>query len=115
MFLVNLSEDTNMKYLVFIAYTPYEVIPLRALQSWEAGITMFTRGCFSSIRELEAFVYDGPETVEQIYERDDSFHAFHPRRRESATNGALDSEDQSEIWYWYRFDPETNEIDYKLP
>jgi len=78
---------------------------------------MFTRGCHGFIRGLEAFVYEGPETVEQIYERDDFFQALHYRRRDRDTS-ARDEDDATaevtDVWYWYRVDPVTNDVVFEM-
>ena len=73
---------------------------------------MFSRYCFNQIRDLESFLYGGPETVEQVFEREDSFQAHHSRRRENTPNEPSPSVAEHLVWYKYRYDPENGNVVY---
>ncbi len=75
---------------------------------------MFTRFCLNKIRNVEAFVHGGPETVEHVYEREDSFQSHHSRRRQSAVDRGEPDPKQSEIWYTFRYDAEKGEVVYTV-
>jgi hypothetical protein len=59
-------------------------------------------------------LYGGPETVEHVFEREDSFQAHHSRRREGAACPAAAARSSQRAWYRYRYIPETGEVEYIL-
>ena len=76
---------------------------------------MFRRLCFNRIRGVEAFLHGGPETAEQIYEREDSFQVDHSRRRglpAFVTNE--ETEDVEEV-YTIIVPKDTLEVKYEVP
>ena len=75
---------------------------------------MFGYESLIEIRDLELFLYDGPETVEQVYDGNDRFSAEHPRRRHHRDNCAQCNEMNDNIWYSYKVNIETNSIEYNL-
>lgn len=75
---------------------------------------MFGYESLIEIRNLELFLYDGPETVEQIYDVNDRFISAHPRRRHHKDNCAQCHEINDNIWYSYRVNVETNSIEYNV-
>lgn len=75
---------------------------------------MFSQLSLEQIRDMEAFLYGGPETVEQIYESSDNFQAIHVRKREP--NGVESSKlFTEEVWYRYKFDEDKGDFIYELP
>ena len=76
---------------------------------------MFGYDSLIDIRDLELFLYDGPETAEQVFERNDSFSADHKRRRYHKDRCVLCEKAESEdLWYSYSIDVKTNTIEYHM-
>lgn len=76
---------------------------------------MFGYDLMIDIRTLEAFLYEGPEMVEQIYERNDHFHSTRMRRRSKLLYPNINNSDiinPDNILYSYYINPETNDIVY---
>lgn len=76
---------------------------------------MFSYDLMIDIRTLEAFLYEGPEMVEQIYERNDHFHSTRMRRRSKLLDPNVSNDDiikSKDILYSYYINPETNDIVY---
>jgi hypothetical protein len=77
---------------------------------------MFSYESLIDIRDLEIFLFEGPETVEQVYETNDNFSYNHSRRRDQKDNEDEPSEDSdnSAIWYSYYIDSKSGEIVYEF-
>ncbi len=77
---------------------------------------MFSYDSLIEIRKLEAFLYEGPEMVEQLYERNDNFSSMPMRRRNRIERDLISDyqSNESEILYSYFIDPTTNDIVYNL-
>ena len=73
---------------------------------------MFSRGCIEKIRWLEAAIYDGPESPEKAYEREEQFDSPHTGSRTIHSgrfaSGAMNK--KGEIWYTLNYDPDTGEL-----
>ena len=74
---------------------------------------MFDKSCYSNIRDLEAFLYGGPETVEHVYEREDNFQALHIRRRGTEEISQSDST-QCALWYSAKVNQDNGQIEYEI-
>lgn len=76
---------------------------------------MFSREFHTLVRRLEADLYAGPETSEQVFDRDEHYHTEPVRRRSvpgsSRTGGA---ENRPELCT-YRYDRSANKIDVSVP
>ncbi len=73
---------------------------------------MFNRYCFEDIQEFEANLFQGPETAEKVFEREESYYSSREYRRELNKNGnspdtKADSSNDDEgkkIWYEIYYD-----------
>jgi len=73
--------------------------------------TMFDPTNFRRFRRTEAVLYGGAETVEQNYERHDSFHADRVRKG-SLENGLPAPDTGGTVWYVLRYDRESKRVEY---
>lgn len=73
---------------------------------------MYTWECLNRIRRMEALLYAGPETVEQVFERDDRFSNPHARARQSSDSDTRTDTNYSDCkeWYCERLDPATGKL-----
>lgn len=76
---------------------------------------------FRKISQLDDCLYGGPEIAEQVFEREDSFSADHPRRRQ-LRRSVLHLEPQGEsrkshfgVWYTQSFDETKQEMTFEEP
>lgn len=69
---------------------------------------MYSRSCFDDIRLLEAALYEGPESAERIFGREESYQSPHENRRSlekylSYKNGTCP---EPNAWYRLVYFPE---------
>lgn len=76
---------------------------------------MFSRHCYTKIRRLEALLYEGPETVEQVFEREDRFQSQHVRRRSLDMVFYDIKSQESNLLYTITYDEEQDELKYQFP
>ena len=74
---------------------------------------------FRKISLLDNCLYGGPEIAEQVFEREDSFSADHPRRRQLRKSflhlepQELDAKSHSNVWYTQSFDEAKQEMTFE--
>lgn len=67
---------------------------------------MYSRSCIDDIRWIESSLYQGPETAEKVFEREESYQGPHARRRSlTKHSNGNDTENSSQtVWFEVTYD-----------
>ena len=73
---------------------------------------MYNWSCFNDIRILEAALYEGHETADKIFEREESYQAPHEDRRSLRDSLSFQPEKNGDSNAWYRIEiiPDENKV-----